>query len=63
MSETVEGKLPFWAKCGSEGCGHIWVAAYYPMPLYVFADTLRSAVCPLCGDKNPIVCEEGPDGR
>lgn len=48
----------FWAKC--PGCGHCWVAAYYPAPLSAFADILRanSKRCPKCGAANAVVAKQ-----
>lgn len=52
-----EPRTPFWAKCTVPTCGHIWPAAYLPMPIDIFA-RLAKAACPMCGSKKAVVAKQ-----
>lgn len=49
-------RKPFWVKCRK--CSHCWPAAYLPLVVDVFAKIAKSAVCPMCGDKKPVVAKQ-----
>lgn len=51
-----EARKPFWAKCGE--CSHCWPAAYAPMELAKFAQTIMAARCPMCGGKKIVVAKQ-----
>lgn len=48
-----EEKMPFWAKCK---CGHIWIAAYTPMEMRLFASVMKKVTCPMCGAGPKQIC-------
>lgn len=38
-----------------DGCGHIWVVAYLPMPVEAVAKIARGAACPMCAGTKVFV--------
>lgn len=40
----TEERKPFYLRCGV--CGHVWVGAFTPMPLGLFAKVVGAAMCP-----------------
>lgn len=53
---SAGANLGFWAKC--PGCGHCWIAAYYPQELGIFAGICAKAKCPKgCADR-PLVAKQ-----
>ena len=52
----TDERKPFWVKCVK--CSHCWAAAYLPMDVSTFARVAKTAGCPMCGDKKPIVAKQ-----
>jgi hypothetical protein len=50
------GKQPVYGACGR--CRHSWIVAYLPMPLDRFAQVLRRATCPACGESRRLAVNE-----
>lgn len=66
MTDTPDKAL--YAKCPD--CGFIWVAAWYPVMVSEFAETMkRNSVCDRCGGQAVLakqkdgVLEESPNAR
>lgn len=49
-------RQPFHARCN--GCGHVWPAAYAPLPLAQFAKLLKAAWCPM-GCEAKVYVDDG----
>lgn len=57
-------RAPFLVRCGK--CGHVWPAAYLPMPVPEFVRATRNLRCPMCaaGSKDVFVATDEPgEGR
>lgn len=47
------------ARCGDEGCRHVWIVAYLPMQLEKAAFLMQRAACPKCANDRPTVASDG----
>jgi hypothetical protein len=42
-------------------CKHVWIVAHLPMPMSKFANVLKRATCPKCGNEDVRVAPSPPD--
>jgi Zn finger protein HypA/HybF involved in hydrogenase expression len=53
MAEPHE-RRPMHVRC--KPCGHVWVAAYLPMPADTFVKVVGRLMCPSCGAGAKKIC-------
>ena len=56
MNWKGQHRTPSFARCGVEECGFVWVIAYLPLPIEVWAGIAKRAACPMCGSTKVLAC-------